>query len=320
MNKISFNPSLKRRLSLFLLSIKHILSPHPLSCDPTYLSCTPFFVVSTGRSGTTLLRTILAQHSDLVIPPEWIHLSRLVANYRHWYCVQPWNQVVKLVGSDYSSPHRYQTQWQLHLSRSFYRSVTSIPVKQRSLAKLIDEIYVHYGQKNKPNATRWGDKTPINIKHLDLLDAVFPTSKIIHLYRDGRDVVATRYNLGWESTLEESCDLWLDQVSKPLTHPLRSDPQRFFEIRYENFVSQPEATIKKTCDFLELDFVPEMLQHHQNLDAIGTTATLPHHQALKQPINSKSIGKWRRLLTDEEQVYVQQRLRPMLIQLGYEID
>ena len=37
----------------------------------------PFFVVGAGRSGTTLLRLILAGHSRLHIPPETWFL-------RHW--------------------------------------------------------------------------------------------------------------------------------------------------------------------------------------------------------------------------------------------
>jgi hypothetical protein len=38
----------------------------------------PFFIVGTGRSGTTLLRIILAGHSRIEIPPEtWFIMPRI---------------------------------------------------------------------------------------------------------------------------------------------------------------------------------------------------------------------------------------------------
>ena len=34
------------------------------------LTCIPFFIIGSGRSGNTLLRSILSGNSDISIPPE----------------------------------------------------------------------------------------------------------------------------------------------------------------------------------------------------------------------------------------------------------
>ena len=34
---------------------------------------------------------------------------------------------------------------------------------------------------------RWGDKTPLYMQHLPLLERLFPSARFVHLIRDGRD-------------------------------------------------------------------------------------------------------------------------------------
>ena len=49
----------------------------------------------------------------------------------------------------------------------------------------IAAIFESYAAKEqKP---RWGDKTPMYMRHLPLLDRLFPAAQYVHLIRDGRD-------------------------------------------------------------------------------------------------------------------------------------
>src|SRR5215471_2582938 len=52
------------------------LGPHDVMTDDT-----PFFIVGSGRSGTTLLRLILAGHSRIHIPPETWFILPLVERF-----------------------------------------------------------------------------------------------------------------------------------------------------------------------------------------------------------------------------------------------
>ena len=55
---------------------RKLFNRYPLSDHKGTLSCQPVFVISAGRSGTTLLRSMLAASFQIAIPPETqiIHL------------------------------------------------------------------------------------------------------------------------------------------------------------------------------------------------------------------------------------------------------
>src|SRR3546814_7640869 len=42
---------------------------------------------------------------------------------------------------------------------------------------------------------RWGDKTPFYTPDIDIIRRVFPDAKIVHLVRDGRDVVLSQRSI-----------------------------------------------------------------------------------------------------------------------------
>lgn len=43
---------------------------YPFYDEKTKLSCNPFFIIGSGRSGNTLLRAILWKNEEVVIPPR----------------------------------------------------------------------------------------------------------------------------------------------------------------------------------------------------------------------------------------------------------
>jgi hypothetical protein len=209
--------------------------------------------------------------------------------------------------------------WEMPLE-DFYAGANALPPSRRSLASLIHTFYSFHARQVKPTATRWGDKSPVNISRLKEIEALFPDAKIIHIMRDGRDVVASIHELGWHDSLEITCNAWLNNLQAVLDYPNRDDKEKFLELRYESLVADPEGTMIQVCEFLGLDFGPEMFEYFQHPESLGTEARQAHHAGLKRPINGDSIGSWRQRLDTAEQTYVSQRLGPMLTRLGYETD
>jgi hypothetical protein len=145
----------------------------------------PFFIVGSGRCGSTLLRAMLVAHPDLHIPPESA-LGPMVREYRR-YSRLPWNVVLRIVLGRLEWDQSWAT-WELAL-KPLLRELDALPRDARNLATILAAPYRAHASRHKPSAVRWGDKTPPNTARLGALHQVFPDLQVVHLLRDGRDVV-----------------------------------------------------------------------------------------------------------------------------------
>ena len=86
-------------------------------------------------------------------------------------------------------------------------------------------------------------------------------------------------------------------------------------IRYEDMVRNPDKISKEVFAFLqikEVDFKDE-----RSFDQMGDTV-LDHHENVKNPVNEKSIGKWKNDLSPELQKYTNEKMGYWLKKLGYQ--
>lgn len=300
--------------------LRGISKPYPVQSNESDLSCAPFFIISSGRSGSTLLRAIISQHPAVCVPPESHILGQITRRFKLCYRFLPWDYVVRLVISEFQVQSPGFGFWQLDLFK-FYPIALKLPKEQRSLAKLIDIFYMYYMQEKKPEATRWGDKSIRNAFFLDLIDEVYPNARYIHLIRDGRDVSVSLVAADTTPVkdVEVAAKYWLRSVTQGRLFGAKLDNTRYLEVFYEDLVGKPESVVKRIYNFLDLDFSPEAFQFRKNLDSLGD-AHREIHKNLKNPINENSIGKWRKKLDHEEQQVVQNQLRDKLLELNYSVD
>ncbi len=303
-------------IGLLLKTTGRLFSPHPLRSEDTVYKTPPFFIVSSGRSGTTLLRAMLIQNPTVHIPPEFKLIRNLYLQFQRIHRYLPWHYTVRLFGATVAASSSV-LWWEMTL-QDFYAKATALSPHQRSLANLIHTFYQCHAQKVKPTATRWGDKTPLNSRHLVEINRLFPEAKIVHVLRDGRDVVASIHELGWHTSLGVTCDAWLSNMKAVSDCPQRNHKGRFLEIRYERLVSDPEEILRQLCEFIGLDYRSDMFNFHQHPERLGHEAEQAHHKGLARPLNADSIGRWRNRLNTAEQQYVIERLGPTLAALGYD--
>mgnify|MGYP001828991843 FL=1 len=102
-----------------------------------------------------------------------------------------------------------------------------------------------------PTAQRWAEKTPANVYYFrDILEHFDGDVRLIHIVRDGRDVVTSEHpSRPGEFWMKPR--RWIDSVSAGLA--LEGDP-RLLTIRYEDLVGDFEATAQAICDHLEEPF------------------------------------------------------------------
>jgi hypothetical protein len=285
-------------------------SSYPLHRQERYR---PFFIVGSGRSGNTLLRRILYAHPSIHIPPETYILGQCIRIFRR-YRMMTWQDLTYLILSRFEYHPEFGT-FQMSL-RPLAEQLLNTPKANRSLAYMLNSFYQYVAKTQGKEGARWGDKTPLNTFYLERILGVFPDAQFIHIVRDGCDVAVSYYQSGFYKDIFSAADRWLASVKAAKLFTKRH-PQSVLEIRYEDLVSQSEVTVKKVCNFLEIEFHQSMLESRSLVGEMGDVPMREHHRQAMNPISTSNIGKGRQHLTEEEKYLLHQKIGEYLLQLGY---
>ena len=162
----------------------------------------PFFIVGSGRCGTTLLRRLLMESSEAHIPPENWRLKDVIPCFKRYQWTVEWNDLSRLAVNYFAhqgeyNPDKTINKWFDGRSlKPLIDELEAIPSEEQSLARLIDHLYRYHGRVRETKVLRWGDKTPLNVWNMNQISEVFPDAKFVHLLRDGTDVAASFIKAG----------------------------------------------------------------------------------------------------------------------------
>ncbi len=285
-------------------------SRHPLARGE---DVRPFFIVGSGRSGSTLLRRILLGNPEVHIPPEMYALSESIRIYRRRPAPARPERVKATLAAFESHPGFAELGVSL---RPLADDLVAAPAAARSLALVLDALYRYHGRARGRVFVRWGDKTPLNAFHLHAITAVFPRAQIVHVLRDGVDAARSYVRAGLQPDLGAAALRWRESVAA-VRRFMRERPGACREVRYEELVAQPRAVVADLCAFLDLAFDSSMLEAHDRAGALPDVARHPHLSAVFEPIGVGSIGRGRRGLAPVEAARLQRLIGADLARLGY---
>jgi len=274
----------------------------------------PFFIVGSGRCGTTLLRRILQASDEIHIPPENWSLAYSIHHFdqNRWYL--GWEQLVDIVVSAHA--HR-SYDWFEDPPTSLIKEVCAWSKEKRSLYRLVDRIYRYHGEVNDASFDRWGDKTPLNVKHMESMLGVFIDCRFIHLIRDGLDVVysyKTRFD--YSGNISEPALRWRSAVTN--AREFESEyPDLILEIRYEDLVRNPEREVRRICNFIEVEYRREILNDKKPIEKAVKIDNKPHYKNVKNEISTESIEKGRRKMDTQNKKKVASFIQDKMVEVGY---
>jgi Sulfotransferase family len=271
----------------------------------------PFFIVGSGRSGSTLLRMMLASHSRLTIPPETWYLVPLLQRFSINRALSA-NEVERAVAM--ITGHYRWPDMQID-AQDFRRAATGLA--EPNLRDLIEVVYrAHVQAEGK---ARWGDKTPVYIEILPQLAAMYPKARFIHLVRDGRDVAKSFQATDWIGRwLHDNAGEWT-QALQCYWRWVRSDfSNRILQVRYEDLVLKTEGTLRQICGFIGEEFEPQMLSWHLIVDEQIPMRERDVHAKLKLKSGAESVARWKREMSARELLVAEAFMGPDLTRLGYE--
>lgn len=247
----------------------------------------PFFIVGSGRSGNTLLRRLLSNHSALYIPPETYVLGRSIRQCLR-YPQLSWADLTGLIYSNFEFHPEYGT-FKMDSLSSLYQKVSKVQSSDRSIAYLLNAFYEQYRNEHGIASQRWGDKTPLNTFSMHELYAVFPDAKFIHIIRNPYDAIVSYVKAGIYDNYEDATNRWRNAVEAAFEFGERY-PDAYIEVTYDALVKDTTSVVESLCAYLDIAYEADMLAMKEG-DEMGDVNMHAHHERVMRPIDTSSIGK-----------------------------
>ena len=277
----------------------------------------PFFIVGAHRAGTTLLRYMLASSPRIYIPPESDFIPRYFLRRPHTpITVDQAQSIIDALFGEF----RYRMvprEWQG--AKPEVRALLGGAGAATPRA-FLEAFYNAYASQY--GAARWADKSPGYACYMDLLGAIFPEAKFVHIIRDGRDAAMSMAEKWgpheWHVDLYWSSVQWVRRVRAARASGARLGPNRYFELRYEQLVAEPDPLLRDICAFLDEPYHPAMARP-QELAQQTIEASNGFHSRIREAPNTQRIARWRREMSPFDLHLTQRIAGPLLAELGFDL-
>lgn len=259
----------------------------------------PVFVIGSERSGTTLIMAILGCHPRLAVPEVAWYYPRFrpyLFTYGDLADDANFKTLVHEMAYGLRTPF-----WGMDVDAEGFGDQIMARAQgfEQSFRGVVTAMFETYADSvSKP---RWGEKTPYNLFYVGEILEDFPTAQFVNIYRDGRDVSAEFLDASFGPTnIYSAAELWRDgqEAVKPWRDSLPAN--QWYDIKYEEFVSDPVDQLKSLCDFLSEEYDPGMLEFHTTPTAKRRGQT-KDNWALAEPISDKFVGIYKDMLSLRDQ-------------------
>lgn len=128
--------------------------------------------------------------------------------------------------------------------------------------------YIGYGIREmftkECNTNIFIEQSPENILVVDKIIKMFPDTKIIHMIRDGREVVSSMLKSGfsapWSKDFKLACETWNHFVKKGYEFS-QQYPKNVLNVYQKDLVYDTENIVRKVFNFLELDYEHKTVEY-----------------------------------------------------------
>jgi hypothetical protein len=271
-----------------------------------------------------LLAVMLDSHPEVAVPPETSFLGPIACLYGPSATVR--RNFFEAVTADRLGLSNWSD---FGLDRDAFLGRLEA-IEPFTVSAGLRAFYAMYAEAEaKP---RCGEKTPGYVFLMPELAALLPEARFIHVIRDPGDTA-----LSWRKTwFAPSQDLALlgAEWKKHVEAGRRGSGlvRRYIELRFEDLVLQPEATLKRVCEFISLSWNPAMLDYrargaarierlqgrqHARGPMIEREQRTSIHANLTRAPDADRLEVWKREMTADERRALEEAAGPLVRELGY---
>lgn len=224
----------------------------------------PVFIVGMPRSGTSLVEQIIGSHPKAAGAGEMYDLLHL-------------GQEAGLLQGD-PTP-----------LRDAFRKIDD------KAAEKLAARYLNSLRRGRSEALRIADKMPHNFMMLGLIAKLFPRARIVHVGREPADTCVSCFANNLSDYHRYANDLgslgrYYSSYERLMRHWRVILPLAIHDVAYETLVAEPERQSRRLIEFLGLDWDEACLRFFEQ----GRTVTTFSRGQVRQPIYTRSIGRWRK--------------------------
>lgn len=271
------------------------------------------FILSTGRTGSTLLSTMLNMHQNIISTSEEPFAYNLFPKYKNktnWT-----DETIREYCFDFFLFSAGKLEPQFGKKDDLYQ------ILKEHQAFLTGELAIKLSYlafmpfKDKSQVNTIVDKELKSHFIVKQLSQYYPQAKFIVLTRDPRDNALVKRKRDLKKNQKRTyyllSKIWDYEYASLLKKLARIDSKRYIIVKYEDLVSEPEKTLSRITQFLSLTYNSNMLNYdstfNERLSSGKETLnpkTISHlegfHAGLGQKVSTDKVGIWQKELSVED--------------------
>ena len=236
-------------------------------------------IIGSGRTGSTLLMLILGSHPDCFALGE---LSKLYRYYKKKYpfcgichgSCQFWNQSFTDIELNQLTSVLGNTRLNQFIPLSLEKKIRQIFNREQIFNPY---LYIFTKLLNKQVLID-------SSKEVDWVKERYQASEftsgtlenyLIHMVRDGRAVMSSKLRISPRLTAIDFSHQWANRIKETNEFFDKFPSDKKMIVSYEKFITQNQETLQQLCQFLQIDYIPEIAQYwkHNHHPVAGNTGT-----------------------------------------------
>lgn len=241
------------------------------------------FIIGVGRSGTSLLQSMLNAHPKISFIPEISYIRRFLKRN-------------SIISKDLAKTLLLADPKLNRLDIPLAEILSATPGAEINLLQVYVDIIKEY--RKKRGQTIIGDKDPRCIEFIPRLYRYFPRAFLLHVVRDPRDVIVSKTKATWSKNRNIHNYIFANLVQMQLAEkhaPLFG--RNYLIVQYEKLLQNPIEILSQLCQKLELEFEPSMLSFNKSAQELMAEEEYQWKKETLGPLMQDNINKWSGLLT-----------------------
>ena len=253
---------------------------------------------------------MLNSHPNISVPPEGLFELNLKKKYS------------KVVWTKNTIKHFYEDLWlesrliNWNLNKNNLKSDLMKFDSHWSYAQFCQVIYQGYAKsQKKTKVILFGIKNPLYSLFIKDLKNLFPSAKFIHMVRDPRDTVLSYQKVPFDSNTTSTLAYRWNYYNQTILKQFKKHSIKPIILKYERLVTDPEKNLKRICQFLKVEYDPQMLKFNENINM----QTGDWHNNLAGHVKTNRLFVWKKSMNQKDIDITNYICNDLIKSFGYDI-